>query len=36
MLLHVIGRGVCMVPEFLEELRDIMLFWTFLQRTLKV
>lgn len=36
MLLHVIGRGVCMVPEFLEELKDIMLFWTFLQRTLKV
>ena len=36
MLLHVIGRGVCMVPEFLEELRDVMLFWTFLQRTLKV
>ena len=36
MSLHVIGRGVCMVPGFPEELRNIILFWTFVQRTLKV
>ena len=36
MSLHVIGRGVCMMPGFPEELRNIILFWEFVQRTLKV
>lgn len=36
MSLHVIGRGVCMMPGFPEELRNIILFWAFVQRTLKV
>ena len=36
MSLHVVGRGICMVPDFPKELKNIILFWTFIQRTLKV
>lgn len=36
MSLHVIGRGVCMVPKSPEELKNIFFFWAFIQRTLKV
>ena len=36
MSLHVISRSVCLVPDFPEELRCFVLFWTFVQRSLKV
>lgn len=36
MSLHVIGRNICLVPDFPEELRSFILFWTFVQRSLKV
>ena len=36
MTLHVISRSVCLVPDFPEELRCFVLFWTFVQRSLKV
>ena len=36
MSLHVLGRSVGMVPDFPEELKNIILFWTFIQRSLKV
>lgn len=36
MSLHVIGRSICLVPDFPKELRSFILFWTFVQRSLKV
>ena len=36
MSLHIIGRSICLVPDFPEELRSFILFWTFVQRCLKV
>jgi len=36
MSLHVLGRSVGMVPDFPEELKNIILFWTFIQRSLKI
>lgn len=36
MSLHIVGRGVCLVPDMPEELTSILLFWSFVQRVLKV
>ncbi|KAJ7362016.1 hypothetical protein OS493_013104 [Desmophyllum pertusum] len=36
MTLHIIGRSICLVPDFPEELRSFILFWTFIQRSLKI
>lgn len=36
MSLHIVGRGVCLVPDMPKELTSILLFWTFVQRVLKV
>lgn len=36
MSLHVISRNICLVPDFPEELRCFVLFWTFVQRSLKI
>ena len=36
MSLHIVGRGVCLVPDMPEELTSVLLFWTFVQRVLKV
>ena len=36
MSLHIVGRGVCLVPDMPKELTSVLLFWTFVQRVLKV